>query len=499
VVKYKLVNYISSNRMSREYVRSFGFNGSVPVKKGRFAILAHKDVQFAHRLNNANYEMKQSDHGDFKRYVWETDNEGVQEGENLMPPYFDAYKSLFVSTIKDWSEVTSWYADLSSSQAKVEYEVREAIRQIFPNGHTQLSETDRAKAIYNYVVSTIKYSSVPFRQSGLIPQKAARVIQTKLGDCKDLSTLYATIAREVGLRAHLVLVNTADNGKKCMPLPSIDFNHCIAKVFADKKEWYLELTDKYLPFGCLSSNDITALSLEIPYKEEGNNPGLISLNPTNRTANVRRQKVELVTEKKDIAVSGQIGLGGALASQTRHDYLDESKKDIMEDIQKQVSKRFDNTASVKEFSFGDLKALKDTILMNIRYTVKNEVLQIGDMNTLKVPFYYSFVSAEVFPELEEARRFPVYYRKYEDADRYEDEVTIVIPAGRQFTDVPANVSYSYDKMDYRLEYIKESPQRLLVRRTAQIKSDEIAPGEYDNLRKFVEDVVAAEQRYVVFK
>jgi tetratricopeptide (TPR) repeat protein len=499
VIQYKLVNYISSNRMSREYVRTFGFNGDVPVKKARFAVLVHKDVQFAHQLGNANYEMQQSVHGDFKRYVWQTNDEGVQETEKLMPPYYDAYKSIAVSTIKDWSDVANWYADLSLSQAKVEYEVKEVIRQLFPNGYTQLSETERAKIIYNYVVSTIKYSSVPFRQSGLIPQKAARVIQTKLGDCKDLSTLYATIGREVGLRVNLILVNTSNNGKKCMPLPSIDFNHCIVKVVADQQDWYLELTDKYLPFGSLGNSDITALILEIPYKAEARSAGLVSLNPLNRTPNVRRQKVEVKIEKRDIVVAGQIGLGGAMASEIRHKYLDESKKDIQENIQNQISRRFENTASVKEFSLGNLIELKDTIQMNIRYTVKNEVLQIGEMGTLKVPFFYSFVTSDVFPELEGARKFPIYYRKYEDADRYEDEVAIVIPTGKQFTEIPANVSFSFDKIDYKLEYIRESPQRLLVRRTAQIKSDEIAATEYDKLRQFVEEVVAAEQRYVVFK
>lgn len=500
VLKYKIVNYISGDRMSREYTRTFGFNGEIPIEKSRFTLLYHKDVPFESLVTNGDIKPVVTDQGDYKRSVWETNAEPVVESESLMPPYIDAYKVVHISTIKDWNEVKRWYSDLSSSQAKPEYEVKEVLKELFPNGHDKVSETERAKIIYNYIVSTIKYSSVPFRQSGLIPQKSARVIQTKLGDCKDLSTLYATLAREVGLKANLVLVNTSDNGYKALMLPSIDFNHCIVKVNADQKDWYLELTDKYLPFGSLAHTDITSKVLEIPYKTEKENAtDLFSLNPVNRTMNTRRQFGEVKVEKKDLVVTNRLVLEGALATAARYNYIDESRKDILESVQSDASRRFNNTVSVKEFTFGDLKELKDTLHLNLRFNVKNEVIQVGDMNTFKVPFYYTFVTPDAFPEQEEPRRFPLYFHLYDDADLYADEIVLTVPEGKQFSDVPSNVKYSFDQLTYSLEYVKVSPQKLKVVRTINIKTNEVAPARYEDLRSFVEQVVAAEQRYVVFK
>ena len=128
-----------------------------------------------------------------------------------------------------------------------------------------LSETERAKRIYYYIMNNFNYSFVEFKQSGYVPQKPAKTISSKLGDCKDFSTLYATLARKAGLDVNLVLILTSDYGKKSLVLPSQDFNHCIVKVNIDGKEQFLELTDKNMPFKSVPNSLLNATGLEIPY------------------------------------------------------------------------------------------------------------------------------------------------------------------------------------------------------------------------------------------
>ena len=66
--------------------------------------------------------------------------------------------------------------------------MKEKVNELF-EGKENLTDKEKAIIIYNYIVNDIRYSSISFRQSGLIPQKASSVINTKLGDCKDVSTL----------------------------------------------------------------------------------------------------------------------------------------------------------------------------------------------------------------------------------------------------------------------------------------------------------------------
>src|SRR6185436_7664790 len=99
--------------------------------------------------------------------------------------------------------------------------------ELFP-GNEKLSDLQKAKRIYDYVVKEIRYSSVDFRQSGLIPQSTANTLNSRIGDCKDVSTLFIAMCREVGLDAKLTLVCTNDNGSNFLFMPTVDFNHCIA-------------------------------------------------------------------------------------------------------------------------------------------------------------------------------------------------------------------------------------------------------------------------------
>src|SRR5690606_18407774 len=103
-----------------------------------------------------------------------------------------------------------------------------------------------------------------FRQSNIVPQKPMVTISTKLGDCKDLSTLFYTLAKKADLKSELVLVNTRENGENTMQIPSTQFNHCIVKIDIDGEPMFQELTDSKLPFGTMPEYLYNSQALVIP-------------------------------------------------------------------------------------------------------------------------------------------------------------------------------------------------------------------------------------------
>jgi hypothetical protein len=64
---------------------------------------------------------------------------------------------------------------------------------------------------------------VDFKQSGF-PQKPAKTISSKLGDCKDFSTLCNLCKKSRFVEFGFGL--TSDYGKKTLLLQSQNFNHC---------------------------------------------------------------------------------------------------------------------------------------------------------------------------------------------------------------------------------------------------------------------------------
>jgi hypothetical protein len=89
---------------------------------------------------------------------------------------------------------------------------------------------DRIRAVCEEVQKKVSYLSVTLDRDSLAgyrPHPPEEVLSTRLGDCKDKSTLLVTLLRSVGEKAYAVLVHTG-NPRGIMPdWPSGGFNHMI--------------------------------------------------------------------------------------------------------------------------------------------------------------------------------------------------------------------------------------------------------------------------------
>ena len=124
-------------------------------------------------------------------------------------------------------------------------------------------------------------------------------------------------------------------------------------------------------------------------------------------------------------------------------------------------------------------------------------MEAGNMQMIKIPFADAIVTQDNFNLVK--REFPIEYWSYEDADAYETTVTMLIPAGKQFFELPQNQQLSFKGIKYSLQYVKSAPNKLVIRRKATIEKEDIAPGEYAAFREFVEKLVQAESKFIIFK
>lgn len=495
--RYRLVNY-AFGRMAREFWTTYYFNAFVPTDQARYCLFVPPSIPL--QFKSVNNDIKASEKSlaaeNLKQYTWELANEPAMKDQRLMPRICDIGKVLHVSSLSDWKEISGWYGDISATQAKRDYDVLQLAKELFPAGN-KMSETEKARAIYTWILKNIRYSSVPFRQSGYVPQLASKVIQTKLGDCKDLATLYAALAREAGLKANLMLIDTRDQGEQAMVLPSMEFNHCIVKVIADGQTWYLELTNPELPFGSLANSDYRAIALEIPFDEKSSDNRPFKLDPANRQKDYRHEKTQIEVKGRDLLINTNGIRGGAVTAEMRNTYKTLSPAKRVEEMQNRLAKSFNNSLLVKSLSFGDLNALQDTVHFAVRYSVKNEVAEIGQLTTFKVPFYAVSFNADAFPE--EDRHMPLNYWEYEDADHYQEEITVQLPAGKTYSDVPKDVSLAFGKLKYDLKYKQTAPGTLVVTREIVTERNTIPAAEYAKFRDFTEQAIQAETRWIAFK
>lgn len=497
VFKYRLRNYVYG-RLAKEYWDSYYFGGQIYSAVISYHLLIPSDQKISYLFNNGNLQPQISEVENFKMYSWELLKPEPDKDESLMPPLTDVSAMLHVSTIPSWKEIADWYGDISSNKAEEDFEIIALYKKIFPDNQKPMTQFQKARMIYDYIESNIRYSSVSFRQSAYVPQRPSVTLTTRLGDCKDLSSLFVTLANMAGINAQMVLVDTRDNGQKHIILPGVEFNHCIVKTELDKKNYFIELTDNYLPFASLPNNLNGAVILEIPYKNKNNEtPDLKLLKADNRTKDVIKRVIEIRSADPDLEISVKAIKYGNPSSSVRDNYVNLDNDKQKKDIEKSVASGYKNNVKMLDVKFNDLDKLNDSVTYIYNYRVKNEISEIGAIKTFRIVYPDVLASLDKFSG--DTRTYPVLYWSYEDVDNYETVVNITAPAGSKFIEVPASENYSFKDMKFSLQYTLKAPDKLTITRKFSSNRQDIPAADYETFKTFFEKIVKAEQKFVAYK
>ncbi|MBI4944900.1 MAG: tetratricopeptide repeat protein [Bacteroidetes bacterium] len=489
-ITYRIQDFYSGSLAKQFWDKQY-MSGSYPSKVTSYNLLVNKNMKFSYKMLNGDIKPSQKDIEDLTLYTWETKDEPSIKPERYMPAYTDVAKILFISSIPDWKFIANWYIDLSKTKAKAEYEVKEALDEMFA-GKTNLTQLQKAKMIYQYVVENVRYSSVSFRQSGYIPQKATTTLNTKLGDCKDVSTLYASMCREVGIPASLLLVNTRDNGKNDMLLPSVDFNHCTVKINADGKDYFVELTSDKVPFSVLPSEDKKAFALVI----DKNTESPITINPENRPKNELIRTVDVTFEGTTMMVKKKSTRTGNYVSGLKESYLQLSKEEREKQMLESIASDYPAKMKLTSLEFMNLDSLADTMYYNYSFSVNDPFTRIGGLSICKLPWSDRIESIDFLSS--ETRKYPIEYWEYTSADREIETLTISIPHGKTITDMPKSQKYSCFLADYSIQY-KLQGNKIVATREFIFKDDFVPVEKYNELKDFYAKVVTADAEQIAFK
>lgn len=491
---YRVENY-QSGKLAPHFTDQHYFNLFYPVVKSSYSLLIHPDVKFKHEFSNGGFEPEKGDREGFDYYHWEKKDVPALKSESFMSQIADFGEVLFISSFPDWKFISNWYSDLAKTKAKSDYEVKELATELF-KGKENLSKIEKVKVIHNYIVENVRYSSVSFRQSGLIPQKASKVINTRVGDCKDVSTLFVALCREAGVdSARLVLINTRDNGVKDLFLPSIDFNHCIGNVTADGQEYFVELTSDKNGFGTFPNTLKKAFALKIYDESEGVSEEPFYLNPKTKMPDNIERTATVEFSGKDMNIDIKSLKTGDWASDMRYTYADIPESEKRKKLLQSLSS---DNANVKlnSFSFEALDAISDSLNYTYKYSMGNAVTVITGLNIFTIP-WSDKIAAMSFMSNEE-RKYPINFWDYIEFDKAKETITITFPGVTKLAEVPKNVTLSCSAAEYKVTY-KVQGSTLIAVREMKTKKDVITPAEYEELRKFFEKVVEEDTRQLAFK
>ena len=490
----------STGRFYKDFNFSYAFNGTYPMVESVFGIIYPNDVTFNVDYSNGEVPATSKKINNKTYKSWKKSNTASLALLDSYSAYYDDLRNVVrIGTIKSWKEIANWYADLVKKTLKADKVTTNTFNGIFPEGVANLSQEDKAKRIYKYIEDNITYSSLDFRQSGYVPQKPSKTITTKLGDCKDVSTLFVALADLAGLKSNLVLVLTADNGLKSVKLPSVNFNHCVVKLDLNGKDHFLELTDKYLPFNAMPMSLVNASALVISFdKSENENAKLISIPIDNALRNVSSNKMEVTIDdnSKQYKVTSQVH--GFLKAY----YNQLFSNSITEDVRKKEFEDDYNSKLASNILFKSAKVItndfySDEIVFQSEFSVPERLQSVGSLKISSLPFLDKVYTRNIIEE--NVRNYDIFYAKYENCKEYNTEIILNIPEGKKFSEIPETKNLNYKDHNYAISFELVKPNALKINRKVMLPWKDISKEEYLDFKKYVEDVIEIEKQIVGFK
>lgn len=147
-----------------------------------------------------------------------------------------------------WQEVGAWYRSLEGSRTQPDDDVRAKVATLIAGKSTP---DEKARAVYAYVSSQVRYIGVAFGVGRFQPHNASDVLSNQYGDCKDKSTLLISMLSAAGISADAVLIGARIPFNAAVPSPG-SFNHAITLAHVDGQPVWLDSTPEVSPFRLLN-------------------------------------------------------------------------------------------------------------------------------------------------------------------------------------------------------------------------------------------------------
>jgi tetratricopeptide (TPR) repeat protein len=494
-VKYRIRNY-NTGKLAKHVWDEYYFNRFFPVTHAEYALIIPNEMQFTTSQQGMDITPIESQLPEINStlYSWSINKEPGIVYEADMPSLPEIGKVLRFTTIPNWVFLVDWYAELAQSKAQSSYEIKEAVKQLIPHPE-QLTEKEKIQKVFQFITDNIRYSSVSFRQSAFIPQKARDVLVNKIGDCKDVSTLGIAMLSELGIKADYVLVNSGNEERLLHLLPSIAFNHCIIAVRDNnsKNPLFLDLTASNFPMGVIPAADKNAFSLLI--KQGVLQPLLLPDKQIIAPTFTARSTVQFTDD--GMVIQGGEKVTGTLTAQYRSAYKGKTSEERKKMMQTALASEIPS-AKITDLMILGADSLSESISMYYQYEAPNTVAEAGTYKIIRIPWRNELSADNALTY--EKRSYPV--KNLYDIDTTFEEVSMIIPKGYMLAEIPQSVNYSNPSAEYTFSVmVKEKDGMTLLTASRRFikKKTFIEPSEYQEYKSFYSKAVREDRRQLLLK
>lgn len=370
----------------------------------------------------------------------------------------------------DVGDLYNWYNYLYKKCNNNPDELKAKVAEL-TKGKT--TDQDKVKSIFYWVQDNIRYIAFEDGLAGFIPASAQDVFKSKYGDCKGMANLMTEMLKIAGLESYMTWIGTRHIPYDySLPSLAVD-NHCISTVILNGKEYFLDGTEKYIPFG------------DYAWRIQGKEVliGKGDKYDVKKVPVLDKEKSKILTQTsfqlKDNVLKGHVKV--TLTGEQRtgfHQYYHE----LPTDEKKKMIQRF--------LEFGNknlvVNAVKTSDLNNREIPVVVE----GDIdlsNYIITEDKEVYVGIDFFPE--NLRGIDPDEKRQQDYALHsayvaQDETELILPAGYKVASMPAAISEKNEDYEVTGSYASKD-NKVIFKKTLSFNSGRIRKADFENWKNFV--------------
>lgn len=393
---------------------------------------------------------------------------------------FDGIKDKYTKSWKDVDKEFRTDKDIGRQLGKSNFFENKVSENLLTDG----DPITRAKNIFKFVQNHFTWNE-KFGIYGKARVKDA--FEKASGNVSEINMSLINLLNAAGIKANLMLLSTRQEGlpKKTHPVMT-DFNYAIVKVAIDGKDYLLDATDKYNPYGMLPFRALNQYGRVMDFKNESY---WFDIKPeTNNKHSVRAFLKFEVEQKKAIGVLDVTNLGYDAIS-TRRNLDDYNEEDYLEEVANSVEGDMNIIKHTVKTESNTDKRVSERFEFELKDVLKGEMVYFN-------PFLIRFFKENPF--VLEKRNYPVdfgYQRNY----KY--QISIEIPEGYKVHELPKNQAVQVgDKLVFLNFFHKENANQIAISFNLAINSNRIDTEDYDGLKAIFKHVTDIQNNsLIIFK
>lgn len=343
---------------------------------------------------------------------------------------------------------------------------------------------DQTKAAYEAIkiVSWNKVESLTSYETLLsIPYKK------KVANSAEINLMLCQLLASLDIEATPVVMSTRSNGQLSRSVPSIEkLNYTIACATIDGKDYLMDATEKYLPFGLLPERCLNGEARTFNRAQSGH---WVSLIPEKEETKITAYELEL---DGDLILKGK--LRKSKADYGAYNFRNQFKEFASDESFINDMESHHPGLLVKDYKISRIDSIDFPTNEEYDVEIKNKAEKVNDLIVIN-PFLYEQVTDNPFKF--EERKYPVNY-PYLTTEMVITK--ILLPEGYVLAETPKAVSIELpEKSATALINFSASGKDLLVVYKYQLNKLLFLPEEYELLKEMYSQIIKAQSQSIILK